>query len=226
MKKTMLILLLVGLLLAGFSAQLRDRLAVNLDALDTLHILHNGSPLLSARPAWLSESRACAAHWMATLQADAQDRLQERDQAFQLAAACDPQYVALMQRMHTDDLSLAQIALASQPGSAESWFWAGDLLPEKKIEYYQKGLAIEAWDGKRWLSLGDALQSKDIEQAMQAYLNACKNGDPGYHGCARAGSMAEQLGLYQKAIEFYRLSAYPRVREKADALEGQLTPTP
>lgn len=226
MKKAMLILLLFGLLLTVFSAQLRDRLAVNLDALDTLHILHSGSPLLSTRPTWLRESRACTAHWMATLQAQAQGELQERDQAFQLAAACDPQYVAFMQRMHPDDLSLAQIALASQPGSAESWFWVGDLLPEKKIEYYQTGLEIEARNGERWLSLGDALQSKDFEQAMQAYLNACKNGDPGYHGCLRAGLMAEQLGLYQKAIEYYRLSAYSRVREKADALEGQLTPTP
>lgn len=226
MKKTTVILLIFCLLLVFFSPFLKERLVLNLDALDTLHTLYTGEALFSGRPTWLTGSQTCAAHWMAVLQAEALGRLDERDQAYRQAIACDSQYVAFMQRMHPEDLSLAQMSIEKQPGSAVSWFWAGDLLPEKKIEYYQRGLAIDPLDGLRWLSLGDALKSENPEQALQAYLNACNNGDPGYHGCLRAGMMAEQLGSVQKAIEFYRMSSYSQVREKADILERKITPTP
>ena len=225
-KYTLIVIILLLALLAVFSGGLRDRLALNLVALDTVHILYSGQPLFSAIPPWLSESRACSAHWMAALQSGAQGNLEARNHAYLQAAACDQNFVTLIQRMHPEDVILAQMTLEVQPASATSWFWVGDLQPEKKIEYYQQGLAIDPQDGLRWLSLGEALQSEFPEQAMEAYLNACQNGDPGYHACSRAGMMAEQLGYVQKAIQFYRLSSYSRVREKADILESKLTPAP
>lgn len=226
MKKIAIILVVFCLLLAVFWAPLTDRLALNLEALDTLHTLYRGEAFLAERPAWLGESRACAAIWMGALQAGAQGRLAERDQSYQQAVTCDPQYVVFIYFMHPDDLSLAQMALANQPGSALSWFWAGDLLPEKKIEYYRQGLAIDPHDGRRWIVLGDLLYEGDPQAAIQAYLQGCLNGDPGFNGCLRAGSVAEQLGLYADALYYYRLSSYSNARQRADELESKLTPTP
>jgi tetratricopeptide (TPR) repeat protein len=219
-------LILIPLLLVVFSGQLKDRLALNLAALDTVHFVYTGRPFLAEHPAWLGQSQSCAAHWMAAQQAKAQGKLEERDQAFQQAVACEPLYVVFLHHMYPDDLSIAQIALIYQPASAESWFWAGDLNPDKKIEYYQQGLSIDPKDGRRWIVLGDLINNSDPEAGLQAYLQGCHNGDPGFNGCGRAGSVAERLGLYNEAIYYYRLSSYPPFRQQADILESKLTPTP
>lgn len=116
--------------------------------------------------------------------------------------------------MYSQDLEMAQSILQTQPGSAESWFWVGDLIPERKIEYYRQGLAIDPKDGRRWISLGDALHQTDPQASIQAYLQGCYNGDPGYNGCGRAGNIAESLGLYEDAVRYYLLSSYPPFRQK------------
>lgn len=226
MKKKWFLPLSVFLLLALFSPFLKERLVLNLDALDTLHTLYTGQALFSGRPTWMTESQVCAAHWLAGLRAEAQGALEARDQAYRLAVACDPRYVSFLHRKYPEDLSMSQMALTHQPGSAQSWFWAGDLLPEQKVAYYRQGLVLDSSDGRRWITLGDLLNQSDPQAAMQAYLQGCQNGDPGFNACGRAASVAERLGLYAEAIEYYRLSSYKPFREKADILEATLTPRP
>jgi tetratricopeptide (TPR) repeat protein len=138
------------------------------------------------------------------------------------ALDCDPKLIAIVQSKYPNNIALAEHAVAAHPESAEAWFWLGDLLPEYTIEYYRYGLALKPSDGLRWLKLGGLLQTNDPQAAIQAYLQACKNGDPGYSGCLHAGDLAEKIGDYEAAIEYYRLSHYDRIRNNADKLELQL----
>ena len=124
--------------------------------------------------------------------------------------------------MYPNDMEMAQLALNAQPNSAEGWFWTGDLTPEKMIEYYRQGLTITPTDGLRWIVLGDALAEKDAHAALQAYLQGCHNGDPGYNGCGRAGGIAEKLGLYEDAVRYYLLSSYPPFRQRGLDLEQKI----
>jgi len=210
---------LVMLLAILFSGSLRDLLVLNLSSLDAAHWTLNGHPFLAAWPDALKTSQACGARWMESFAAAAQGDLAARNQAYRHAAACDAKYVVFLHQMYQQDLEMAQMMLQAQPSSAESWFWVGDLETEKKLKYYQQGLMLDPRDGLRWITYGDLLVEKDPNAAIQAYLQACYNGDPGYHGCGKAGALAERMGDSQAAIQYFRLSSYPPIRQKADELE-------
>ncbi len=229
MKKPFLFIVFVIFFVIALSYTfLQDLFAHNLTALDAAHWALLDRPFLENRPKSMQTSQTCPAHWLESFPAFAQGDVEARDQAYQQAAACDPVYVKFLHRMYPLDVEMAQMILQTQPGSAESWFWAGDLIPEKRIEYYQQGLVLAPHDGRRWIALGDMLNKEVPLEAIQAYLKGCYNGDPGYNGCGRAGSLAEQMGDYPSAIIYYRLSSYPQTRQRADRLESklQLTPTP
>jgi hypothetical protein len=64
-----------------------------------------------------------------------------------------------------------------------------------------------------------------LEQAANAYLNCCLNGDPGSNGCYGAGCMMERLGNLPQAIAYYyRLSCWEEAQNRADELERQANP--
>ncbi len=197
----------------------QERLSLNLLSLDAVHRVLKGQPFLENRSIVLKTSPVCPAHWVESFIAAEQGDLSGRNDAYRQAVACDPDYVGFLHSMYPQDLEMAQMVLQEQPNSAESWFWVGDLTPEEIIEYYRRGLAIDPKNGRRWIILGDSLKETDSQAALLAYLQGCYNGDPGYNGCVRAGSIAEKLGDYQAAIQYYRLSSYPPYRVKADEIE-------
>ena len=98
--------------------------------------------------------------------------------------------------------------------------------PESAIDLYRQGLALAPDDGRRWLALGELLRASDPTAAEEAYLQACRHGDPGANGCLGAGWLAEQRGDLLRAIEIYRLSNWEGARREADALEQQLNGQP
>lgn len=193
---------------------LQDLFGLNLTALDAAHWALLDQPFIGEHPKSLQTSQTCSVQWLESFPALAQGDVEACNLAYQHAAACDPVYVKYLHTMYPQDLAMAQMILQAQPGSAESWFWVGDLIPEKKIEYYRQGLTIDPKDGRRWISLGDALNQTDPQAAIQAFLQGCYNGDPGYNGCGRAGNIAESLGLYEDAVRYYLLSSYPPFRQK------------
>jgi hypothetical protein len=69
--------------------------------------------------------------------------------------------------------------------------------------------------------LGDLLVETRPEEALEAYVQSCLNGDPGANGCLRAGALAEQQGDIDAAIGYYRLSKYQESLDRAAALEAQ-----
>ena len=151
------------------------------------------------------------------------------DQAEALLRSCSSVYVIFLHALMPQQRRLAESAVRYQPGAAFSWFW----LAEVKGRYHdmgfrgvskdnweeiaallRRGLALAPHDGLRWRLLGDVLRPYAPQQAIDAYLNSCFNGDPGYNGCYRAGLMAEELGDYRSAIRYYCYSRWAGARER------------
>ncbi len=97
--------------------------------------------------------------------------------------------------------------------------------PDEGAALYRRGLRLSPGDGAAWLALADLLRYSDPAAAEEAYLQACRHGDPGANGCLRAGTLAEARGDTATAIEYYRLSNWEGAQEKAAALE-RLLPAP
>ncbi len=139
---------------------------------------------------------------------------------------CTTDYTGYMSVLAAGDEELARLAITSQPEDATGYFWLAELMtqesPADAVMLYEHGLSLEPGDGQRWIALARLLQPTDEAAALNAYLQACLNGDPGANGCLNAGDLAQSRGDTQQAIEYYRLSHYPEARARADELERQL----
>lgn len=188
---------------------------------------------------------ACWKNWLAGLLYDQQGKYEERDDKWTLIMTlkCPYVYINFLESRVPDNPLYAQLALNYYPQVAESWFWSAEIYggqvphfktPEeivdypRAIEYYRHGLLMEPKDGRRWLYLGHLLviTKQDLGLAIDAYLNACFNGDPGSNGCYRAGFYTEKLGDIRTAIKYYRLSKWKTALEQADKLERSLLNQP
>lgn len=139
---------------------------------------------------------------------------------------CSTKYTGYMAVLAADDTELARHAIAAQPLDAAGYFWLASSIstenPGEAIERYKQGLMFAPEDGHRWLALADLLEPRDKMAALDAYLMACRNGDPGANGCLRAGAIVESTGDIPTAIEYYRLSKWSGALERADELERLL----
>jgi hypothetical protein len=125
------------------------------------------------------------------------------------------------------DTKLAEAALAADAQNAEAHFWLSAALeesdPVRSIALLRSGLALDPGAGTEWLRLGDAISKRaggaSLEEAMTAYGNACRNGDPGANGCVRAGGIAEELGRATEALHYYQQSNWDVGRKRAAELD-------
>ncbi len=142
-----------------------------------------------------------------------------------------PEALSLVRAGAPNNLELAQHAFSIFPNYADSWFWLAGIFARgdrntDAVLAYQRGLQLDAGNGLAWCSLGNLLRTQDKLQARDAYLKCCWNSDPGSNGCINAGSIEEELGNWQNAIRYYRLSRWAKSHHRADELEIRLTPTP
>lgn len=139
---------------------------------------------------------------------------------------CSDNYTHYMAVLAPKDVELARAAIAAQPESAAGYFWLAPALaadaPDEAIALYRRGLELAPTEGRRWLALAQLLRPRDPTAAIEAYLQACRHGDPGANGCLGAGGLAEEQGDLTTAIGYYRLSHWSGALEKADELEQQL----
>jgi hypothetical protein len=172
----------------------------------------------------------CRAGWYEGLAYHAAGDPAGRAAAWGNLLTCSGDYTGYMAALAAGDTALARQAVATRPGDAATYFWLAPALaadaPEEAESLYRLGLALRPDDGRRWLELADLLRPRDTAAALDAYLQACLNGDPGANGCLRAGSLAAEQGNPQQAIEYYRLSNYSGALAAADELEQQLAAEP
>ena len=168
----------------------------------------------------------CRAGWYEGLLLHAAGDTARRSAVWADLLTCATDYTGYMAVLAHDDAALARQAIAVQPDNPAGYFWLAGLsaagAPDKSIALYQQGLALAPGDGRRWLALGELLDSRDEDAALAAYLQACLHGDPGANGCARAASMVAARGDLETAIRYYRLSNWSEARAQADELERQL----
>ena len=209
-------------------AQLERQLALNLAA----KIAIDG---LLAAPRFLVEAndalanvagQHCRANWLRGFVARSLQQDSIRDSAWREAARCSPDLIRLLYIAEPAHASLADLVVRDHPENAEAWFWLAGIraqdMPDEGIELYRKGLTISPHDGRRWKLLGDLLVGYDPNAAINAYLQSCLNGDPGYNGCWRAGQIAEQSGEFENALRYYRYSHWEVALNHAAELEAQL----
>lgn len=143
---------------------------------------------------------------------------------------CATEYTGYMAMLAADDEALARRAVAAQPDNPAGFFWLAAIVaptaPDEAIALYRAGLALAPGDGRRWLALAELLAAQSGPQpddaALDAFLQACRHGDPGANGCARAASIAAERGDLEAAIRYYRLSNWSEAATQADELERQL----
>lgn len=168
----------------------------------------------------------CRARWFEGLLYHTSGNAPAREAAWSALLDCSNDYVSYMSALAPGDAALAGRAVALRPENAAGYFWLAPIVaaeaPDDAVFLYRQGLALAPEDGRRWLALGDLLQTSDLPAAREAYLQACLNGDPGANGCLRAGGIAERQGDLRLAIEYYRLSNWSGALEKAAELERQL----
>lgn len=182
---------------------------------------------LGATAAAIGELAAdsCRAGWYEGLLRHANGDVEGRGAAWSRLLDCSGDYIGYMSVLAGDDVALARRAIAAQPDRAAGYFWlaaaVGGTDPDAAIELYRHGLRIAPEDGHRWLALAELQEPQDQPAALESYLQACRNGDPGANGCLRAGALAEAGGDVQAAIRYYRLSNWQEALDKADELERQ-----
>lgn len=184
----------------------------------------------AAEPLAELSGRNCRAGWYEGLFRHMMGDMAGRAAAWGELVNCSVIYTEYMAVLAPDDVELARSAIAAQPEGAAGYFWLAPALaadaPEESIALYRQGLELAPADGQRWLALADLLEPRDKAAALQAYLQACRNGDPGANGCLRAGSLAEADGDLSAAIDYYRLSKWEGALSRADELERQLISAP
>jgi O-antigen ligase len=181
------------------------------DATDALAILDTAGP------------PACRVHWYRGLLEDAIEDRPARNASWGTVLGCGPEFIPLMTVLAPADEALAREAIDQQPDSAVAYFWLAESVagrrPQEAVVAYRQGLALAPDDGVRWQALGDLLVERDLDGAVEAYLQSCYNGDPGANGCWRAGRVAEEQGNRAAAIAYYRLSKWDGALQRADELE-------
>lgn len=192
------------------------------------HVLLDPAADVAATRAALSELSAgnCRARWYVGLVQNMAGDGPGRDAAWSGLLDCSTAYTGYMAVLAADDTALARQAIESEPENAAGYFWLASAVatadPRQAIKLYEAGLEFAPTDAHRWLALAELLEPNDPTAALDAYLLACRHGDPGANGCLRAGSLAEANGDLPAAIEYYRLSKWSGALERADELERQL----
>jgi cytochrome c-type biogenesis protein CcmH/NrfG len=124
---------------------------------------------------------------------------------------------------------VAEQAAAHYPDNSLVWLWLGDADvatdPSSAIRAYQAAIKLDPANGTGWCRLGSVFEkSGQTQDSLDAYLNCCRLGDPGYNGCYGAGRMFESLGNISQAITAYRSSAWLPSIQRGDALESRPKP--
>lgn len=158
-----------------------------------------------------------------------QGNLSAQKQIYKQALGCSPRYISLIHSIMPNDLEMAQLATQYYPGNPNTWFWLAEVSnseePAAARQAYLRTLALAPRYGLAWCHLAMNYEKYNyIDLALEAYLNCCMNGDPGYNGCTNAGKIMEQKGNLQLAIDYYLRSYYSVTLEHARQLQKQLNP--
>lgn len=135
-------------------------------------------------------------------------------------------HLRYLMMLRPNDTTLAALAVNHYSDEALAYFWFASAVKThdtaRAIVAYRRGLERDPTDGLRWRLYGDLLATSKPYEAMQAYAESGRHGDPGANGFLLAGETAERLGDHRLAISYYRQSRYTPALHRADALDSLL----
>lgn len=135
-------------------------------------------------------------------------------------------HLRYLMMLRATDTTLAALAVNRYSDEALAYFWFASAMRKhdtaRAIIAYRKGLELDPTDGLRWRLYGDLLAASKPYEAMRAYAESGRHGDPGANGFLLAGETAERLGDHHLAIAYYRQSRYTPALQRADVLDSLL----
>jgi hypothetical protein len=169
----------------------------------------------------------CRARWLEGVVAARQGRVVERDAAWSELVVCSGRYFHLLERVALENRPLAVHAIAVRGEDAGSHLYLARVLRaegldsdrRQAIDAYRRGLVLDDSDARAWIELADLLVAAGRRrEALVAYDESCRRGDPGANACWRGGQTAEALGERETAIRFYEQSRWSVARRRGEEL--------
>jgi tetratricopeptide (TPR) repeat protein len=167
--------------------------------------------------------------WWPGLIASLQDQLPDQRVNWLGYLECTQYSISFLKFSLPDDTVFMQTAQRLYPNDPNISIWRYNFLHKIQINNAISLLSNFAKanppQGEVACRLGSLYTAKQqFNLAVPAFLACCKNGNPNREGCLNAGLLMESLGDSQKAIEYYRLSAWDFDLKRADELERKLLP--
>lgn len=135
-----------------------------------------------------------------------------QDEAWRRLLAASKARLDVARAARPQDAGLARLATEQYPKLAIAHFWLGDALREAgngnaAIAAYEAGLALDPTAALIWDHLGRLYQDAGaLEEAVQAFDQACHHVDRGKNGCLRAAGLYLQWSMYEEAANRYQTS--------------------
>lgn len=232
-KKLVILTVVVVIILAGvLSAIGRELIARNRLSLEALKAAESGDAGKMLQVVGKLEEKAqetCAYYWQAGRVGQLSGAIGTGALNYAKLLECTDIYILMMEQANPLDQKLAQAAVNNYPDSHEAFFWLAEAIvsddPVCAMEFYERATQIDPSDGLAWCRLGGLLRNADdLIGAVDAFMNCCLHGDPGYNGCWGAGGTYESLNDIPAAIQAYRLSFWGGALSRADQLEDRIKP--
>lgn len=170
----------------------------------------------------------CHFHWIELSLNSGPQSYSSNNQIGENMVRCSKVFMRMVRFRYPLERNLAELAVQMYPDDTFPLYWLAESMgkkttPEKK-PIFERILAINPKDGVAWRYMGIIyVTEKNIPAAIQAHINSCMYGDPGSNGCFNAGVLFEQIGDYENALYYYRLSRWIKSQEAADMLEAKLS---
>jgi tetratricopeptide (TPR) repeat protein len=171
----------------------------------------------------------CQAYWMSGKAADLLGKEDEKQTAWIKYLECSATSISILRSTLPMDVVFINKAMLLYPDNMDTLYWFAGYAeknnPVEAIRSYNRIVQINSSQALAWCRLGNLYErEQSLNLSLNAYIQCCINNDPGYNGCEGAGRVMEKLGNPLKAIQYYRLSRWQGVLDRADELEKQLQP--
>ncbi|OJX38340.1 MAG: hypothetical protein BGO78_10080 [Chloroflexi bacterium 44-23] len=222
------ILLVFVLLSISFLVNLKENLNINLYSVYLAKQIYlTKPPRTSLNPIEgnFTGKNSCHIQWLNAISTFYKNE-PDRD-LFYKTFTCMKESVDMTYFLLPKDVFLAKVAINLYPEDVNNYYWLLASLEESDVNLAAKlskeFVVLFPTDALLWGMSGRLLWlNAQYEDALQAYINACKINDRVSNGCYYVGISYRSLGDLVEAIKYFRLSIFPSSQLEADNLEAQL----
>lgn len=169
----------------------------------------------------------CKDSWLTSMNNIQLFGLQSEEMKIVKFTNCSRLHASMIQDLFPNNVEFALEANKIYPNDKEILFW---IYKSAESNYELKEMVInqvvsnDPTDANGWTALGKIyVDTKNYESALHAFKISCEIDDRKANGCYYVGSTYRLIGDTEKAIDYFRLSYWPRSGEIADQLEAELS---